>query len=196
MARIPLVAGFLAVILIVQLAAQTTPAIWSYYAILKFGWTPLMIGLSATFFGILLAVAQGGLTGPAIACFGEVRAGLIALWMAVPAYLVFAFASAGWMMFLGIAIAATCNIAFPIMQGMMSRAVAEDAQGELQGAVASTIGITAIIGPILMTAIFGAFADRQGVYFPGAPFLLAAALFVLAISQFARTTKRYAKVAA
>jgi MFS transporter, DHA1 family, tetracycline resistance protein len=196
MARIPLVAGFLIVILLCQLAAQTTPAVWSYYTILKFGWTPLTIGLSATFFGILLAVAQGGLTGIASARLGEVHAATVALCAAVPAYLIFAFASAGWMMFLGIAVAAACNIAFPIMQGMMSREVAEDAQGELQGAVASAIGITAIIGPVLMTGIFGAFADRQGIYFPGAPFLLAALLFVLAIVQFARTTRRYAKVSA
>jgi MFS transporter, DHA1 family, tetracycline resistance protein len=196
MARIPLVAGFLVVILLCQLAAQTTPAIWSYYTILKFGWTPLVIGLSATFFGILLAAAQGGLTGIAIARFGDVRAATIGLCAAVPAYLVFAFASAGWMMFVGIAIAATCNIAFPIMQGMMSRAVAEDAQGELQGAIASAISLTAIFGPLLMTGLFGAFADRSGVYFPGAPFLLAALLFMLAIVQFTRTARRYAKVAA
>lgn len=190
MARVPLVAGFLIVILLMQFAAQTTPAVWSYYTILKFGWTPLTIGLSAAFFGVLLAIAQGGLTGIAIARLGEVRAGLLALSAAIPAYLLFAFASAGWMMFAGIAIAAICNICFPIMQGMMSRAVAEDAQGELQGAVSSVIGITAIIGPVVMTGIFGAFADRRGVYFPGAPFLLAAVLFVLAIIQFGRTVRR------
>ena len=44
-------------------------------------------------------------------------------------------------------------------------------KGELQGAVASTISMTSIFGPVMMTSVFGAYADRQGYYFPGAPFL-------------------------
>jgi DHA1 family tetracycline resistance protein-like MFS transporter len=190
MLRYPLVTGFLATILLMQLATQTTPAVWSYYTILKFGWSPATIGLSAAFFGILIAIVQGGLTGPAIARFGEARTGMVALAFAVPAYLVFAFATAGWMMFAGIFIAATANMTFPAMQALMSRAIPEDAQGELQGAVASTISLTSIAGPVLMAGVFARFADAQGLYFPGAAFLLAAVLMACAVVLFALNARR------
>ena len=77
----------------------------------------------------------------------------------------------------GMVIGACTGVAFPAMQQLMTLRVSEDAQGELQGAIASVASLTAIVGPPLMTGVFGAYADAQGVYFPGAPFLLSAMLF-------------------
>ncbi len=190
MKSIPIVIGMLAVIFLMQLAAQCQFSIWPYYTILKFGWTPLIIGLSVATFGILIGIAQGVLTGRFIARFGEAKTGQWALVTVLPAYVIFAFASAGWMMFAGMFVAVFANMAFPAMQAMMTRATPEDAQGELQGAIASTVSITSIIGPLLMTAVFGAFADDKGLYFPGAPFLLAAGIMMLAVLQFAHTVRR------
>ena len=62
----------------------------------------------------------------------------------------------------------------------MSARTDRDAQGELQGAIASSSALTAIVGPIVMAHIFDHFVDRQGVYLPGAPFLVAALLLALA----------------
>jgi MFS transporter, DHA1 family, tetracycline resistance protein len=190
MTKIPLVLGFLLVIFVVQLGSQVTNAVWSFFNIERFSWSPLMIGLSAALFGILIALVQGLLTGKAIAKLGEVRTGLISLCFAVPAYLMFAFASSGWMMFAGIIVGALGNASFPAMQSMMSRAVPEDGQGELQGAIASSISITSIIGPVAMASLFGHFSDGKGLYFPGAPFLLAAGLMVLAVGIYVVVTKQ------
>jgi MFS transporter, DHA1 family, tetracycline resistance protein len=74
----------------------------------------------------------------------------------------------------------------------MSAKVSEDAQGELQGAIASVVSLTAVIGPVMMTSVFGAFADRHGVYFPGAPFILSAGLLSIAVLILMRTFRRYA----
>ncbi|MDH7971168.1 TCR/Tet family MFS transporter [Sphingomonas sp. AR_OL41] len=189
MRRYPVVIGFLATILTMGLATQCQLAVWSYYTILKFGWTPLTIGLSVTLFGVLVGVVQGGLSGPAFRRIGEARAGLLALACGVPAYLIFAFASASWMMIAGMLIGTMANMAFPAMQALMSRATPEDAQGELQGAIASTVAISSITGPVVMTRVFAHFADPQGVYFPGAPFLLAALLLVVAVVIFARNVR-------
>ena len=73
----------------------------------------------------------------------------------------------------------------------MSSNISEDAQGELQGAIASTIGLTTIIGPVLMTYVFKVFADQQGMYFPGAPFLLAFVLSILAAMIYRFTIKGF-----
>jgi DHA1 family tetracycline resistance protein-like MFS transporter len=68
----------------------------------------------------------------------------------------------------------------------MSNRIPDDAQGELQGVLASSQAVTTVISPIMMTQIFGAFtAADAAIYLPGAPFLAAAALMVLAVIPFA-----------
>jgi MFS transporter, DHA1 family, tetracycline resistance protein len=190
MARIPLVIGLLLVAFLMQLAAQSQLATWAYFLIAKFNWSTLHIGLSVALFGMLLIVSQGFLTGKAIARFGPRRAGAISLAFGLPSYLLLAFAPSGWVVYLAIIIGGMSGVTFPAMQSMMSQKVSEDAQGELQGAVASTLSLTAIIGPIVMTQIFSHFADRAGFYLPGAPFLLAAGLLLLAMFLYAAVTRR------
>ena len=120
--------------------------------------------------------------------------------ISLPANFIFAFASSGWHMIVGILIGSLGGMTFPAMQQIMSSRVAEDAQGELQGAVASTMSITSIIGPLIMTSTFSAFADDKGLYFPGAPYFLAAMLALVAISvaawNLARDQARAAEAAA
>jgi DHA1 family tetracycline resistance protein-like MFS transporter len=59
--------------------------------------------------------------------------------------------------------------------------VPDNEQGELQGALTSLISISAIIGPIAMTAVFYFFTkDETLVYFPGAPFFLGGLLMIMA----------------
>jgi len=68
-------------------------------------------------------------------------------------------------------------MAYPAMNALMSHQIPANAQGELQGAVASVYSLSSIIGPPLMTQIFGYFSSRAApVYFPGAAFVTAALL--------------------
>lgn len=173
MARMPVVLGFLSVIFFSQLGAQSHQTVWAYHTQLVFGWDELQIGLSVALFGILLVVVQGGLTGKIIDRIGPGRTIMLGFAISLPANLLFAFAPAGYFMIIGIIIGATGGLTFPAMQQMMSARISEDAQGELQGAIASTMSITAIIGPLIMTNAFSTFADDEGLFFPGAPYLLA-----------------------
>src|SRR5690606_6787702 len=66
------------------------------------------------------------------------------------------------------------GLAGPAINALMSRQVADDAQGELQGAINATNSLTAIIGPLLATQLFRFFTEAPegtSMYFPGAPFL-------------------------
>lgn len=191
MARFPFVLGCLATIFLMQLAAQSQLSTWGYFLIARLGWSPLDIGLSVAAYGIAIAVAQGLVTGHAIARFGERRSALVGLIFGLPSYLILAFASAGWMIYLAIVVGAATGIAFPAMQGMMTARIEENSQGELQGAIASTVGLTSIIGPLAMTWVFGHFADTRGDYFPGAPFVLAAVLLVAGWLCLATTIRRH-----
>ena len=84
-----------------------------------------------------------------------------------------------------IAFGSLAGFTAPALQGIMSRTVPADAQGQLQGAIASINGVSMIIGPFMMTQIFAAFSeDGARVIFPGAPFIVAACLSVSALIPF------------
>lgn len=193
MARIPLVIGCLGAIFLMQLASQAQLSVWAYYGTARFGWTPAVTGATIALFGTLMVLTQGVLSGRMIAWAGPVRTATVSLAFAVPSFLTLAFAPSTGVVILGMVIGCVPGLCFPAMQQLMSPRVGEDAQGELQGAIASTISLTAIIGPPLMTGVFAAYADREGLYFPGAPFVLAAGLMVGAVTVLAITLARHAR---
>lgn len=173
MTKVPVVVGFLAVVFFMQLGAQSHQTVWAYHTQLVFGWNEWEVGLSVALFGIMLVIVQGGLTGKVIERIGPARTIMLGFGLSLPANLFFAFAPAGYFMIIGLVIGAIGGLTFPAMQQMMSSRIGEDAQGELQGAIASTMSITAIIGPLLMASTFSTFADDEGLFLPGAPYVLA-----------------------
>ena len=67
----------------------------------------------------------------------------------------------------------------PALQGMLSRRIPDDSQGELQGVLTSATSLALIISPLAMTWIFFAFTGGgMPVLLPGAPFLLSMVLMV------------------
>jgi MFS transporter, DHA1 family, tetracycline resistance protein len=193
MMKTPLVMGCLLTVFFLQLSAQANISIWGYYGTLQFGWGPLAIGLTVALYGTTLAVTQGLFVGKAIARFGPVATAKWSLLFGLPSYLILAFAQTTSHAIIAILIGAVTGLTFPAMQELMSKRISEDAQGELQGAIASTISLTSIIGPVLMTTIFGMFADNRGLYLPGAPFILAVVLLAVAITILRRTLSRHAQ---
>ena len=62
----------------------------------------------------------------------------------------------------------------------MSARVPANAQGELQGSVASASSLASIIAPLLMTQLFGYFTGATApIYFPGVSYFLAAGLVLV-----------------
>jgi DHA1 family tetracycline resistance protein-like MFS transporter len=180
MAKLPMVIGLIGAIFLMTLASQATNTIWAFYLIEKFNWSTLQIGLSAAVYGFLLAAVQGVLTGKLTARYGAVRTATIGFIASIPPFFLIGFAPSGPVLYLGIVIGALSGLAFPAMQGLMSERVDPDAQGELQGAIASTISISSMMGPLIMPPIFAAFSDDKGLYLPGAPFILSALLAIIA----------------
>ena len=192
MAKTPLVLGFLITIFFMQLGAQANFSVWSYYGTLKFGWSALMIGAMTAFYGLTLVIMQGLVVGKVISRFGAERTAWISLIFGIPSFLIIAFAPSTMVMVVAIVIGSLTALCFPAMQSLMTTRIADNAQGELQGAIASVISLTSVIGPVLMTSVFGAWADSTGIYFPGAPYLLAAALLAVASLWIKRTIDRHA----
>lgn len=158
------------------------PAVWAYFSGERFGWSPREIGFSLMAVGLASAIVQGGLTRIVIPAIGERRAAFLGLFIAIVAYVGYGLATEGWMIYAIIPIGALGGFTGPALQGIMSRTVPADAQGELQGAIGSINGVSMIIGPLLMTQIFAYFSgDGAPIYLPGAPFLAAAGLTILAL---------------
>lgn len=180
--KFPIILPVAATILLSELAHWVYPSTWSYYGAEKFGWTPSAIGFSLMAVGLAAAIVQGGLTRIIIPKIGERRSAILGLSIAAVSYFGFAMATHTWMVYGIIAISALAGLTLPALQGIMSRTIPANAQGALQGAVASVNGIAMIFGPVLMTQTFAAYSeDTAPVYFPGAAFILAAALTLMSL---------------
>ena len=174
-----------------QLGHQVLPSIWAFYTMSKFQWTAAQIGYSLAFVGVVMAFAQGVLTRWLIPRLGGERpAAAVGMAFAVFAYVGYAFATQGWMMYVVSATSMFFAMTYPSLNALMSHQIPHNAQGELQGAVASVYSLSAILGPPLMTQVFGRFSSVSApVYFPGASFLAAALLTVLSAALFGRAMR-------
>ena len=97
-----------------------------------------------------------------------------------------AFADAPLWAYLIIPISALGGVTGPALNAIMSNQTPKDAQGELQGAVASIQSFGMIFGPLVMTWTLQTFsAERAAVVFPGAAFILAACIVAFGLLPFA-----------
>ncbi|MDJ1468516.1 TCR/Tet family MFS transporter [Xanthocytophaga flava] len=180
--RYPIIISMVASFVCISLAGHATQSTWTYYTMEKFKWEEDWVGYSLSFVGLMVAIVQGGLNRILIPKLGSKLSVYIGLGFYVIGFTCFAFASEGWMMFAFMVPFALGGLAGPSLQGIMSGQVPPNEQGELQGALTGLISVTSIIGPLLMTYLFGYFTSSQApVYFPGAPFIMGAVLTVLSI---------------
>ena len=184
---LPGIGSLLVVYFLYQVAFIVYPATWSFFTQESFDWSPKMIGLSLALFGIMMAVIQGGLIRPILRILGERGAVIYGHLLDVVAFGVIAFISSGTLLMAFIPLAAFAGIITPALQGIMSKAVGQDRQGELQGAIVSVTALATIVSPTIMTTAFATFTrDTAPIYLPGAPYILSAGLMLVALLVFLR----------
>jgi DHA1 family tetracycline resistance protein-like MFS transporter len=181
MRKYPVVLGLASAAFLWQLGHHVLPSVWAFYTMLKFDWTSAGVGYSLAASGAVMAISQGLLTRKLIpALGGERRAAMVGLFAGIVVYLCYAFATQGWMIYLGILGWSIGALVWPSLNSVMSQQIPASAQGELQGGMASLGSLASILGPPMMTQLFGYTTDAAApVHFPGAPFLLAAVLALL-----------------
>jgi MFS transporter, DHA1 family, tetracycline resistance protein len=166
-----------------HLSHAALPAVFVLYTGYRYGWTERDVGLSLAAVGVCSAVVQGGLIKPVVGRIGE-RAALIAgLLFGIAGFLIYGLAPQGWMIFVAIPVVTLWGLASSSLQSMMSRLVAPNAQGQLQGASSSMMGVGSLIAPGLFTQVFAwaiAGVPASVAQFPGAPFLMGAAVLGIA----------------
>jgi len=128
----------------------------------------------------MIAIVQAGVLPQLTKRFGDYRTLLIATTASVIGFIGFGFTGAVWMVAIFIILSSLADMAPPLMTAFAANRVGEDQQGVVQGVIASLSSIAAVVAPLAMTNVFERAVSGDGVYLPGAPFLLAAVM-ILAI---------------
>ena len=184
--------GLISALGFLYMAGMVMQSVWGYFTMLRFGWDVKMVGISLGLVGVAVAIVQGGLIRIIIPKIGQKRAVFLGMIVYVISFLGFAFATESWMAFALIMPYAFAGITGPAIQGIISGQVPPNEQGELQGALASLMSLTAIISPVLMTSLFAYFTRPAApVYFPGAPYLAGAICTLAAIAFTVGALKNY-----
>ncbi len=180
--KYPVISGMVGSLICVMIAGFATQSTWAYFTMEAFHWNESLVGYSLGLVGLLMAIVQGGLVRVVNPRLGQVRSIYTGLILYALGFLLIAFAQEGWMLFFIMIPFSMGGIADPAVQSIIANEVPANEQGELQGALTCLRSITSIIGPILMTSLFSTFTAKDtAVYFPGAPFMMAALLVILSI---------------
>jgi len=183
--RFPGILTLCIVVVLMRLAHDSNPAVFSYYVMFKFHWTPQLVGYALMAVGALMAVVYGGLVRLVIPKIGETAAVYLGLISGAMGFAGYAFATKSWEMFAWMVPFALMGFVMPALNAIMSKMVGPTEQGELQGALACIGSLTSIAAPPLLTNLFAYFSSgRAPVYFPGAAFFAASVFLVLAALVF------------
>ena len=189
--KVPTVAWFIVALFLFDIAHFTYPAIWAYYTKETFNWSSAEVGLSLAMVGVGFVIVQGWLIRVLLPKIGEVNTAFAGFFFNVVSLAALGFVTEGWMAYLVLPLTALSAILTPALTALMANRVSDDAQGELQGAMTSVTAITLVISPLLMTQLFGYFAGPNApFYLPGAPFLAASLITLLALIPFCMGLRR------
>jgi MFS transporter, DHA1 family, tetracycline resistance protein len=172
--KYPAIGWLIISVVLVYIASHAVQSNWGYFVMFRFKWNETMVGISLAVVGVLVAIVQGVLPRYLGKKLGNEKSIYTGLLLYTIGMFLFGIATQGWLMFVFLVPYCFGGIAQPALQAVMAGQVPANAQGELQGALASLQSASAIIGPLLMNNLF--FYVTKGKspehFWTGAPFLL------------------------
>ena len=157
-----------------QLAQMVWPAVFVLYTSYRYHWSPLGTGLYMMAGGVLGVGVQSFLVGPCVRRFGERGTLMIGAGAATLAYVWYALSPTGWWYAVAMPVSCLSGLVVPGLQGLMTRRVGPQEQGQLQGANQALAGLASVVGPSLFGLSFVWALNHPGLNLPGLPLLLAA----------------------
>lgn len=187
----PVFTGLLGVITLVYIGQKAVEYLLSFFLFERFNWTLSSVGTLGIFIGVLLVAIQGGLIRYTIPKFGQEKNIIAGLVFYTIGLVLIAFVTHGWMMYLFMIPYCLGGISGPALQGLVTGKVAQNEQGELQGAITIINSLSVIIGPLIFGYVFSYFTHKNSlVYFPGGAYLLAAVLMLISTFLAIRSFKK------
>ena len=148
---------------------EATIALWAER---QFLWGPREVGYLFAYVGVIAAVVQGGIIGPATRRWGEMRVIILGLCGLVAGFALMPVASGMSLLLVATALLAggfgLCN---PALNSLISRRASSDSQGAVLGVAQSGASLARILGPAFAGAVFS-LLGRHAPYIIGALLLL------------------------
>ncbi|MFP6714858.1 MAG: MFS transporter [Alphaproteobacteria bacterium] len=151
---------------------EATIAMWAER---QFSWGPREVGRLFAYVGVVAAVVQGGLIGPATRRWGEARVVVLGLCGLVIGFAAMPLAQNMTVLLVATALLAggfgLCN---PALNSLISRRASSESQGAALGVAQSGASLARILGPAFAGAVFSTWGRH-------APYMIGAVLLLFAI---------------
>lgn len=173
--------GLASVLFLFQLAHMVLPSIFVLYTGYRYGWTPDFMGLTMGLTGILGIGVSIFLVQPVVRRIGEKGALLVGASFGALGFAIYGFAPTTALYLVGTPVFALVGLLMPGLMGLMSRRVAPQEQGQLQGANQSVQGISSILGPAMFGLVFAwSVHNDRTLHLPGLAIWVASGLMITA----------------
>src|SRR6056297_614934 len=124
--RMPGLAVPLLAMLLFEFANMVYPTLWAFWGREVFGWSTLVIGISLSVYGILVAVAQAAVMPAAVRLLGERRLTIWGLVVAIIAMVGLGLTSAVWTLVILIPLAALSDLVPPTLSAIAANGACDD----------------------------------------------------------------------
>jgi MFS transporter, DHA1 family, tetracycline resistance protein len=181
--RYPVVLGLVGSIFLANLAQNALQSTWVFYTGFRYDWNARDVGISLAVVGLTAAIVQGGLVRQIVPRLGERRSIVIGLAISAISFLLYGLATQGWMIYVILVVGAIGGIGGPATQGLISRSVAPNEQGALQGSLSSLTSVVNLIGPLIFNNLFAFFTSKTAnPPIPGMVFYVSSGLLLGALA--------------
>lgn len=165
-------------------AINIYPATWAFFAPAQLGWDSKMVGISLTLVGVSMFIFQSSVIGRVVKRFGERKTAVIGMSFGLVSFTITAFLTNGTIALMLNVLNGFSGMAVPALNAMMSKRAPPNQQGELQGLNGSMSALAFLTAQLVYNNVLSTFtSDRAPVYFPGAPFLIAAGLAIITLTS-------------
>ncbi len=172
-------------------AINIYPATWAFFAPAQLGWDSKMVGISLTLVGVSMFVFQSSVIGRVVKRFGERKTAVLGMSFGLVSFTITAFLTNGTIALMLNVLNGFSGMAIPAINAMMSKRTPPNQQGELQGLNGSMSALAFLLAQLVYNNALATFtSDRAPVYFPGAPFLIAAGLAVITLTSLLLLARR------
>ena len=181
--RYPVVLGLVGSIFLANLAQNALQNTWVFYTGFRYNWNARDVGISLAVVGLTAAIVQGGLVRQIVPRLGERRSIVFGLAVGAISFLLYGLATQGWMIYAILVFGAIGGIGGPATQGLISRSVAPNEQGALQGSLSSLTSVVNLIGPLIFNNLFAFFTRKDAnPQIPGIAFYVSSGLLLGALA--------------
>src|SRR5690606_7401297 len=118
--KYPMVLGMISAMFLFMLGHHVLPSTWTYYTIEKFQWSESQIGYSFAFVGVLMVFTQAVLLRRVLPVIGQHKAAIVGFLSCVVAFIGYAFASSGYMLYVFMIPGALQGFVMPSVNAIMS----------------------------------------------------------------------------